>query len=131
MTSKLNSDLLADLFPLTVGAEMPPQEKVKIEAKKIMRRALKDTDLLEEIKERACIRWEQGYSDSLYLAVLSGIIDTEEQREYTDEPDIKQADFLRSSGFNDADIMNREKCPSVWIKRQPHTDWNAELREYM
>jgi len=122
MTSKLNSDLLADLFPLTVGAEMPPQEKVKIEAKKIMRRALKDTDLLEEIKERACIRWEQGYSDSLYLAVLSGIIDTEEQREYTDEPDIKQADLLRSSGFKDADIMNREKCPSVWIKRQPHTD---------
>ena len=81
MKSRLNSELLAKLFPLTIGAEMPSQEKAKIEARKIMRNAVINPDLLNEIQERACIRWEHGYSDSLYMAVLSGLIDTEEKNE--------------------------------------------------
>ena len=62
--------------------------------------AVKNSELLDAIQERACIRWESGYSDSLLMAVLSGIALTGEtiQRD------------------NDGEIVLR-----------PKTDWNAEL----
>lgn len=105
-------------------------ELPELEAELILRKALHDSDLLFAIQERACIRWADGYSDSLFMAVLSNIAPTGEVIEFNDTPDEIQVAFLRSMGFPDADIMNREKHPSVWIKQKPRTDWNAELSKY-
>ena len=102
----------------------------ELEAKLILHEAMRNPDLLDEIQERACIRWSDGYSDSLYMAVLSGLIDTGEQREFADTPDMKQVEFRRRMGTPEADIMDKEKCPSVWVKLQERTDWEAELKEY-
>ena len=44
-----------------------------LKAAVILSLAVKDSDLLDMIQERACIRWAEGYSDSLHMAVLSGI----------------------------------------------------------
>ena len=102
----------------------------ELEAKLILHEAMINPDLLDEIQERACIRWSEGYSDSLYMAVLSGLIDTEEKREFADTPDMKQVEFRRRMGTPEADIMDKQKCPSVWIKRNPRTDWKTELSTY-
>lgn len=119
-------ELMARLFPATIGA----RKRAEAKAEQIMREALNDADLMDGIEERACIRHEAGYSDSLYMAVLGNLIDTGETVEYTDEPDEKQAAFLRRMGFSETDIMDKEKHPSVWIKRKPLTDWEAEKEKY-
>ena len=45
---------------------LTPEQK----AAEILRRAISNPELLERIKERACIRWADGLSDSLFDAVL-------------------------------------------------------------
>ncbi len=102
----------------------------ELEAKVILHEAVRNPDLLDEIQERACIRWSEGYSDSLYMAVLSGIVPTGEKKEYSAKPDMKQVEFLRRMGTPEADIMNKDKRPSVWVKLQERTDWEAEKRQY-
>ena len=105
-------------------------ERPDLEARIIIRIALNDPDVMDMIEERACIRWVEGYSDSLYLAVLGNITDTGENLEYSDIPDEKQAFFLRRMCIPEAQIMDKERSPSVWIKHKPRTDWNTELRRY-
>ena len=105
-------------------------ELPEVEGELILRLAAHDNDLLDEIQERACIRWAEGYSDSLYSAVMCNIKPVEETRSYNDTPDEKQGSFLRRMGVSEADIMNKDKCPSVWIKLKPQTDWDAELTKY-
>lgn len=105
-------------------------ELPELEVEMILKLAVHNPDLMDAIKERACIRWSEGYSDSLYMAVLSNITSTGEVIEYCDTPDDTQVAFLRSMGFSEADIMNREKHPSVWIKPKPRSDWAAESSKY-
>lgn len=105
-------------------------EMPELEAELILREATRNPDLLDAIQERACIRWCEGASDSLYMAVLANFAETSEKIEYSDKPDEKQAAFLRRLGFSEAHIKDKEKCPSVWILRQPLTDWDAELKRY-
>ena len=173
MKSQLNRELIAALFPSTVGKHRlsPPHEFMReldrygvsysisdtiyprvvlsgsdeeglkkcrallaanpeIEAWLILHEATKDETLLDGIQERACIRWSEGLSDSLYLAVLGNFSATPDTVEYSDKPDEKQVLFVRSLGSPEADIMNREKYPSAWIKLKPKTDWDAELHKY-
>ena len=40
--------------------------------------AVKDDNLLDMVKERACIRWENGYSNSLVMALMSSFAVTGE-----------------------------------------------------
>lgn len=101
-----------------------------LEARIILRIAMNDPDLMYEIEERASIRWVEGYSASLYLAVLCNIKPVEATRSYNDKPDEKQAEFMRRMGIPEAQIMDKERSPSVWIKHKPRTDLNAELRRY-
>lgn len=117
-------ELMARLFPATIGA----RKKAEAQADQIIRSAVKDPDLMDVIQERASIRWGDGYSDSLYMAVLGNLIDTGETLEFNDKPDEKQAEFMRRMGIPEAHIM--DKCPSVWIKRKPQTDWEAEKEKY-
>ena len=51
-------------------------EMPELEAELILREALHNRDLMDVIEERACIRWSEGYSDSLYMAVLCNIVPT-------------------------------------------------------
>ena len=102
----------------------------EIEAWLIVHEATKDDVLRDMIKERAYIRWSEGLSDSPYLAVLGNFSSTEEAVEYTDSPDMEQVLFARSVGIAEADIMDREKYPSAWIKLKPETDFDAELEKY-
>ena len=102
----------------------------EIEAWLIVHEATKDDVLLDMIRERAYIRWSEGLSDSPYLAVLGNFSATEEAVEYTDSPDMEQVLFARSVGIAEADIMDREKYPSAWIKLKPKTDFEAELEKY-
>ena len=126
--SKLKPELMAALFAPT--EEVNARKEAEAEAERIMRQAVNDADLLDEIQERACIRWSEGLSDSLYLAALGNLIDTGETLEYSDEPDMEMVKFKRSLGIPEADIMDKEKSPSVWIKLKPKTDWEAELAQY-
>ena len=127
MKSQLNRELIAALFPSTVGKHRlsPPQEFMreldrygvsysisdtiyprvklagsnekelnrcrailasnpKIEAWLIVHEATKDKTLLDGIQERACIRWSEGLSDSLYLAVLGNFSATPDTVEYSE-----------------------------------------------
>ena len=97
---ELDSELMARLFPATLGAKKAAREKAEQKAEEIMRRAVKDPVLLDEIQERACIRWAEGYSDSLLMAVLSGIALTGE-------------------------TIKRDADGQIILK--PKTDWNAEI----
>ena len=54
-------------------------ELPELEAEMILREAVHNPDLMDVIKERAYIRWSEGYSDSLYMAVLSNIVPTGEK----------------------------------------------------
>ena len=101
-----------------------------LEARLILGAAVHDPGIMESIEERASIRWVDGYSDSLYDAVMCNIRPVEETREYTDKPDPEQASFLRRMGFPEEHIMDREHCPGVWVKRKPITNWDAEKRKY-
>ena len=71
-----------------------------LKAAVILSMAMKDSDLLDMIQERACIRWENGYSDSLLMAVLSGIAATGE-------------------------TVKRDDGGQILLK--PKTDWEREL----
>ena len=102
----------------------------EIEAWIILHEATKNDTLLDVIQERASIRWSEGLSDSLYLAVLGNFSATTDTVEYTDKPDAEQVAWARSVGIAEADIMNREKYPCAWIKLKPTTDWDAELEKY-
>ena len=75
-------------------------EAVLRRARKILSDAVKDPGLMDSIQERACIRWSEGYSDSLLMAVLSGIAPAGEMT------------------WCDAEA-------GIIVK--PKTDWNAEL----
>ena len=102
-------------------------KRPELEARLILHEAVRDADLLDELQERASIRWVEGYSDSLYAAVMCNIKGCEESREFNDKPDEKQAEFLRYMGIPETEIQDKKRCPSVWIK---YKDWEAELREY-
>ena len=56
---------------------MTPEQR----AAAILRRAINDYDLLDAIKERACIRWVDGLSDSLFNAVLCNLKPLNEKAE--------------------------------------------------
>ena len=75
----------------------------ELEAELILREATRNPDLLDVIQERACIRWENGYSDSLYMAVLCNIKPTGEIAE-----------------------LNEDGHPILRAK----TDWDKELQKY-
>lgn len=102
----------------------------EIEAWIILHEATKNDTLLDVIQERASIRWSEGLSDSLYLAVLGNLTSKDETVEYTDKPDMEMVKFKRSLGIPEAAIMDKQRCPSVWIKLKPQTDWDAELEKY-
>lgn len=102
----------------------------EIEAWIILHEATKNDTLLDTLQERACIRWSEGLSDSLYMAVLGNLTSTDETVEYSDKPDMELVKFKRSLGISEAAIMDKERSPSVWIKLKPKTDWNAELEKY-
>jgi hypothetical protein len=91
----MKEEILRELFPSTVEAQKKATE--------ILRKALKDKALMDSIQERACIRWSDGYSDSLYSAVLSNIASTEE-------------------------MIERDNDGNIILK--PKTDWKAELSKY-
>ena len=88
----MREEMLRALFPATVEA----QEK----ATEILRQALTDEALMERIKERACVRWSEGYSDSLFMAVLCNFAPTGETAE-------------------------RDNDDNIILK--PITDWESEL----
>lgn len=78
-------------------------EQPELEAELILREAARNPDLLDMIQERACIRWENGYSDSLYMAVLCNINPTGEIAE-----------------------LDEKGHPRLRQK----TDWDKELKRY-
>lgn len=71
-----------------------------LKAAVILSQVVNDSDLFDLIQERACIRWAEGYSDSLLMAVLSGIALTGE-------------------------TIKRDADGQIILK--PKTDWNAEI----
>lgn len=73
-----------------------------LKAAVILSLAVKDSDMLDMIKERACIRWENGYSDSLLMAVLSGIALTGE----TSKRDNSGQIILKPKTNRDAEISS-------------------------
>ena len=78
-------------------------ELPELEAEMILREAVHNPDLMDVIKERAYIRWSEGYSDSLYMAVLCNIVPTVEK-------------------------IARDEKKDIIIK--PKTDWRYELSKY-
>ena len=50
-----------------------------LKAKVILSQAMNNPDLMDAIKERACIRYADGYSDSLIMAVMSYFAPTGEK----------------------------------------------------
>lgn len=91
----MREEILRALFPATVEAH----EK----AAGILLQALTDEALMDSIKERACVRWENGYSDSLFMAVLCNIAPTGER-------------------------VEKDNDDNIILK--PKTDWEAELKGY-
>lgn len=55
------------------------EKRPELKARVVLLKAMKDTALMDSIEERACIRWSEGYSDSLYMAVLSNLTETGEE----------------------------------------------------
>lgn len=89
--NNLREDLMTNLFGNT-------------QAVRILKKASKNPDLLESIKERASIRWSEGLSDSLYDAVLSNIQPVRER-------------------------VERDAEGKIILK--PVSDWEAELKKYI
>ena len=85
-------------FSFTVQVSEPEKE-----AKRILREAVKNPDLLYDIKERASIRWSNGLSDSLFNAVLCNLKPLNEKAE-------------------------RDSNGEIILK--PKTDWQEELRKF-
>ena len=68
----------------------------EVEAEMILSEATRNPDLLDCIQERASIRWADGYSDSLYMAVFCNLKDTGEQRsEELQEPTDWEAELSK------------------------------------
>ena len=65
--------------------QAPEPEK---EARRILREAMKNSNLLYDIKERASIRWSNGLSDSLFSAVLCNLKPLNESAKRDDKGDI-------------------------------------------
>lgn len=100
----------------------------ELEAELILHKAIHDADLLDSIQERACIRWVEGFSDSLFDAVLSSIKPLHETVEYSNEIDESKIEFLHKMGFSDEEIKSKGMGRNVILK--PRTDWEAELKKY-
>ena len=98
----MKEEILRGLFP-SIWEEQNREAANAEKVAEILRQAVNDSALMDSIQERACIRWSDGYSDSLYMAVLSSLTSTGE----TAEQD------------NDGQIILR-----------PKTDWNAEISKY-
>ena len=75
----------------------------ELEAELILREAVLNADVMDAVKERACIRWENGYSDKLYMAVLCNITPTGE-------------------------IAELDEAGHPMLK--PKTDWDTELQGF-
>ena len=73
----MKEEILRGLFP-TIWEEQNQEAANAQKVSEILRQAVKDSDLMDMIQERACIRWSDGYSDSLYMAVLSSLTSTGE-----------------------------------------------------
>lgn len=70
------------------------------EALLILKSAIRDVDLAEAIKERACIRWADGnFSDSLFLAVLCNLKPTGEIPSKELQPITEWRDELKQLGI--------------------------------
>ena len=84
-------------------------EQPELETELILRETARNPDLLDLVKERAAIRWSNGYSDSLYMAVLCNIKPTGE-------------------------TIEREKNGQIILKpvsdENPEIMWEKELRKY-
>ena len=98
----MNEEILRGLFPSIWKAQNKEAAQTQKVAE-ILRQAVKNPDLMEKIQERACIRWSDGYSDSLYMAVLSSLTSTGE----TVDKD------------NNGNIILKSKI-----------DWQSEILEY-
>ena len=114
--------------------ELTPEEKTKSYLSLAVKDAkLSDDDpkkkfLLDKIQERACIRWAEGFSDSLFDAVLSSIKPLHETVEYSNGIDESKIEFLHKMGFSDEEIKNKGMGRNVILK--PRTDWQTELSQY-
>lgn len=76
------------------------EDNSRLKASVILSLAMKNPDLMDLIQERACIRWENGYSDSLLMAVLCNIAPTGE-------------------------TVKRNEAGEILLRQK--TDWNTEL----
>ena len=68
----------------------------ELEAGLILHEVAHNPNLLDEITERACIRWAEGYSDSLYSAVLCNIQKLEETKDTRDLSEREKTDWDKS-----------------------------------
>ena len=71
------------------------EENTGLEVRLILHEAAHNADLLDEITERACIRWADGYSDSLYDAVLCNIHRLEETRDMRELSEREKTDWKK------------------------------------
>lgn len=98
----MNKEILRGLFPSIWEAQNKEAANAQ-KAAEILHRAVNDSALMDSIQERACIRWSDGYSDSLYMAVLSNYQPTGE-------------------------TVEKDKDGNIILK--PKTDWEAEISKY-
>ena len=98
----MKEEILRELFPSIWEAQNKEAANAQ-KAAEILRRAVKDSALRDSIQERAYIRWSDGYSDSLYMAVLSNYQATGE-------------------------TVEKDKDGNIILK--PKTDWEAEISKY-
>lgn len=84
-------------------------EQPELETELILRETARNPDLFDMVKERAAIRWSNGYGDSLYMAVMCNIKPTGE-------------------------TIEREKNGQIILKpvsdENPEIMWGKELRKY-
>ena len=98
----MKEEILRGLFP-SIWEEQNREAANAEKVAEILRQAVNDSALMDSIQERACIRWSDGYSDSLYMAVLSSLTSTGE----TVDKD------------NNGNIILKSKI-----------DWQSEILEY-
>ena len=81
----------------------------ELETELILRETARNPDLFDMVKERDAIRWSNGYSDSLYMAVLCNIKPTGETIERDENGQIIQKPISDTN---------------------PEIMWEKELRKY-
>ena len=81
----------------------------ELEIELILREATSNPDLFDMVKERAAIRWSNGYGDSLYMAVMCNIKPTGETIQRNNNGQI----ILKPVSDTNPEIM-----------------WEKELRKY-